>query len=406
MLAVAIALLTLALNLTPTPRLGQDRPVNKQPIEIRVPSTDVPRLRRLLAKDPSIPASCGTRMTLVTALLSLGAPAHELVEAAGPDFCGPNPLIYYDLAAALNSKGEYLGEALQYAEWSARRYANDAIGPLDPTFLIASIRIKRGELDWVISKLSKTRDSDSGAFAWLGLAYEKRNQVDSAIEAYIRSVGAREIWSTIPPQGNYRRFAPLPDFHLAEMYRKRYGTLDGLDAKIELARRAARRALYVDPFRMEHPTFQWSLKDLDSRDVSLSNYIGKIVVLCFVPTEYEPRLGELKYFQSISEKYKEGGVIFLVVDVHLQRFPPANRSQNVAAALNRAGVTLPALLEIFDTVRKNYYMGGLGWPTGGVVIIDKQHTQAFLTGPVSQEYLTRITKILDYLLEEPVAPPT
>jgi len=341
----------------------------------------------------------------VTALLAVRAPAQELVEAAGHDFCGPNPLFYYDLAAELNGRGEYLDEALQYAEWSGRRYANDGIGPLDPTLLIASIRIKREEFDWVISKLSKARKSDSGAFAWLGFAYEKSNEVDAAIEAYIQSVGAQEIWSTIPPQASYTRFISVPNFHLEEMYRKRYGTLSGLAAKIESARRAAWRALYVDPFLVEHSTFQWTLKDLSSRIVSLSNYEGKIVVLCFVPTEYEPVLRELKYFQTLSEKYKDREVIFLAVDVLPQNFPSANRRQSVVEALNRAGITLPAMMEEFDTVRRCYFMGGVGGRTAGVVIINREHTQAFLTGGVSQEYLTRVTKILDYLLEDPVGAP-
>jgi tetratricopeptide (TPR) repeat protein len=405
MIALAMAVLMLAVNSKPAPDgLGQDRPVNKQPIGVSVQSPDVPRLRKLLAEDPSIPASCGTRVALVTALLALRAPAQELVEPAGQNFCGPNPLFYYNLAAELNGRGECLAEALQYAEWSALRYANDGIGQLDPTLLIASIRIKRGEFDWVIGRLSKSRESNSGAFAWLGFAYEKSHQVDPAIKAYIQSVGAQKVWSTIPPQASYPRFIMLPDFHLEEIYRKRYGSLDGLAAKIEAARRAAWRALYVDPFRIDHSTFQWTLMDLGLRFVSLSNYEGKIVVLCFVPTEYEPVVKELKYLQNLSEKYQDRGVIFLAVDVNQRNISWGTRRQNVGEALKKAGITLPAMMEEYDTVRKCYFMGGVGGRTAGVVIIDREHTQAFLTGGVSQEYLPRITKILDYLLEGTVGP--
>jgi tetratricopeptide (TPR) repeat protein len=376
--------------------------VNKQPIAVSVQSTDEPGLRKLLAQDPSIPASCRTRIVLARALLAQHAPSQELVEAAGNNFCGPDPLFYWDLAAELNERGEYLGEALQYATWSARRHANDAIGQLNPALLIASIQIKRGELDLVISSLSKSREADSGAFAWLGLAYEKTNQVDRAIEAYIQSVGAQEIWSTIPPQGE-RRSMRLPEFNLEEMYRKRYGSLEGLAARIKTARRAAFRVLYVDPFRIKNPTFQWMLYDLNSGYVSLANYLGRIVVLCFVPTEYEPVLQELKHLQTLSEEYKDGEVVFLVVDVHLEKFPSATRRQDVAEALIKAGITLPATMEVFDTVRKCYMMTGVGGPTSGVVIIDSTHRQAFLTGGISQEYVPRITKILDYLLQEPLS---
>jgi hypothetical protein len=195
----------------------------------------------------------------------------------------------------------------------------------------------------------------------------------------------------------------LPEFNLEEMYRKRYGSLEGLAARIKTARRAAFRVLYVDPFRIKNPTFQWMLYDLNSGYVSLANYLGRIVVLCFVPTEYEPVLQELKHLQTLSEEYKDGEVVFLVVDVHLEKFPSATRRQDVAEALIKAGITLPATMEVFDTVRKCYMMTGVGGPTSGVVIIDSTHRQAFLTGGISQEYVPRITKILDYLLQEPLS---
>jgi peroxiredoxin len=399
MLAVAMTVLTLAVTWMPTPgTLEQEVSAQTQPGP-RVQKAEVSRLRKILAKNLSIPASCGTRTALVKALLALRAPAQELVEVAGNGFCGPNPLFYYNLAGELNSRGECLGAALQYAEWSSFRYANDGWGPLDPTALIASIRIKRGEFDWVINKFSKARQSDSAAFAWLGFAYEKSNQVDPAIDAYIQSAGARDVGSTIP-LASYPQFVPVPGFHLEEIYRKRYGSLEGLAARIEVARRSARRALYVDPFRIDRPTFQWTLMDLGLRYVGLSNYEGKIVVLCFVPTEYEPVVKELKYLQNLSEEYKDRGVIFLAVDVNQRNISWGTRRQNVAEALKRAGITFPAMMEEYDTVRKSYLMGGVGGATSGVVIIDRQRTQAFLTGGVSQEYLPRITKILDYLLEE------
>jgi hypothetical protein len=51
MIALAMAVLMLAVNSKPAPDgLGQDRPVNKQPIGVSVQSPDVPRLRKLLLK--------------------------------------------------------------------------------------------------------------------------------------------------------------------------------------------------------------------------------------------------------------------------------------------------------------------------------------------------------------------
>lgn len=53
---------------------GQDRPVNRQPIGVSVQSTDVPGLKKLLAQDPSIPASCRTRIVLARASACTACP--------------------------------------------------------------------------------------------------------------------------------------------------------------------------------------------------------------------------------------------------------------------------------------------------------------------------------------------
>jgi peroxiredoxin len=396
MTAVAVMVMMMAVTCLPAQRFGQggSGPESKQKT-VRAQRAEVKRLRKLLAVDSSSPVSCGTRTALVKALLDVGAPARDLVEAAGRSFCGPNPQFYYHLAVELDQRGEYLDEALQYAEWISQRYANDGWGPVDPTLLIASIRIKRGESDWVISKLSKTREWNSDAFAWLGLAYERKNMIDEAIDAYTQSAGASDNWKAISSSSFPGRLIFPPHFDLETLYRKRYGTLDGLSEKLESARRAAWRSIYVDPFRIEHPSFLWTLNGFNWNPVSLSDYKGKIVVLCFVPTDYEPALKELKRFQVLSEQYKDRGIIFLVVDVNERFIPREIRRQNALEALKRTGVTLPAMMDDNDSVRNAFHLGG----TAGVVLIDREHARAFRSG-IFNDGLQQTTKVLDYLIQE------
>ncbi|MEP6819802.1 MAG: redoxin domain-containing protein [bacterium] len=335
-------------------------------------------------------------------LLALNAPAQELVEAAGDSFCGPNPLFYFQLAEALNQRGECLSEALQYADWSVVRIPNDALGPFDVRGLIASIRIKRGEFDWVIRAMSKARQSDSAAFAWLGLAYEKSNFIDEAIESYVQAVGARDVWnSRLRGASGYPGISYLPNFDLEALYRKRYGTLNGLSEKVETARRAARRTIDVDPYRNEPPLSTWIGHDLNSRAVGTHDYKNQIVVLCFYDTEYEPAVQNLKYVQKLRDQYKGRGVVFLLVEVDLTRIPPETRRRNVAEALERTGISVPVVLEDFEGTRRAFHV----WGTGGIVIINRDGVEEFQSGGINEENLPRTVKLLDYLLEEGSARP-
>jgi tetratricopeptide (TPR) repeat protein len=389
--AVAVIVMMLAGALFPARELAQADSESKQQT-VRIRKAEVKKLRKLLLQDSSIPASCGTRASLVKTLLALGASSRELVEAAGNSFCGPDPLFYYQLASALNERGEYLAEALQYAEWAYRRYENDGLN-LDPTSLIVSIRIKRAEYDWVIRRFSKAARWDSYAFAWLGFAYERSNMIDEAIAAYIQSAGARDNWQRL---SSLRGIVELPNYDLQVLYQNRYGSLEGLSERLEAARRAAWQSIHVDPYRIESPSFVWTLRDLNWSPVGLSDYKNKIVVLCFLETEYKPALVALKRFQQSSERYKDSGVVFLVVDVDRQFRPLETRRQKVPEALKEAGITLPVLMEYSDNVRRLFFR--TGW-TAGIILIDRNHEHAFYGG-IFHDGPEKLFKVLDYLIEE------
>jgi tetratricopeptide (TPR) repeat protein len=374
---------------------------------------EVAKLRQLLAEDPYGPNAEYMRAALVNLLIQLNAPSREIVEATGARSCLPEPRwsmsgarSYHQLAELLASRGEYLDEALEYAKWSMGGAHIDGLGDLTFPFTItlASIYIKRGEFDEAIRTLKGFDRYGSLGATYLGLAYEKSGRIDEAIEAYIAAIAKPQYFNNLS-FGNYGVpggviKAVAPPSNLKALYLKRYGTLDGLEARIEAARQTAWRAVHIDPYRVDSPSPQWTLPDIKGGTVSIGDLRGKIVVLCFLAVEDERAAQELMYWQDLSVKYKVNGVVFICLDASsLQPFDERQRS--VAHVLEKLGITLPTVLDEDERVLKGYN----SVTTSRVLLIDRKGVYRFDAGNIFHELsLPRAVELLDYLLKEQSQP--
>ncbi len=89
----------------------------------------------------------------------------------------------------------------------------------------------------------------------------------------------------------------------------------------------------------------FSLKDLDGKDVSLSNFSQKkalIIVFWSTWSANSPRA--LKRFEGFNEKYKDKGLQVVGINADSQEISPAD-VENIKKSVKDAGVTFPVLLD-------------------------------------------------------------
>jgi tetratricopeptide (TPR) repeat protein len=149
----------------------------------------------------------------------------------------------------------------------------------------------------------KMLQSASGKADWaeaeiqyrLGQIYEKTQHRELAMSAYTKSLAMQEdekVRKTAEDLGEkvtkLKVIVPL----------KRTADLDSLIAEAQLA--VAKKA----------PDFV--LKNLDSQDVSLSDYRGKVVLLDFWATWCGPCRAELPHFQKLMDSYKDNPLVVFV----------------------------------------------------------------------------------------------
>jgi tetratricopeptide (TPR) repeat protein len=217
------------------------------------------------------------------------------------------------MAELLADRGEFLDVALEYFNIAdlIPKMPGDGINRSYFFLTLAHIQIKRGESKKAIDTLTKVSHGFISPFNYLiyvrlpyllGLAYEKEGRVDDAIEAYVRMASGLKTVSDKPHE------------NLVALYQKRYGDLDGLVEMIESARLKARYKEYIEGRWLLDKAPQWTLQDTSGKSISLTDFANKIIVQCFVTTQYQSDVEELKYIQGLSDKYKDQGVVFICID--------------------------------------------------------------------------------------------
>jgi len=348
---------------------------------------EIRRLNKPL-NDRRTPNAAALRRSLITLLVSSHHPSSEIIDAVAQELDHQDPMVYIRTAQLLADRGEQLDLALAYVQraMSIPSVPNDAV-PRGSFFLVlAYVRIKRGEFNQAISVLTKGVEGapyysrDERYLNYLGLAYEKTGRIDEAIETYISLAGG------------VKNVSDKPGKSLLALYQKRFGSLEGLEERIEATRLRARQKLFVDPLLLSMPAPDWVLQDLNGREVGLSDYANKIVVLRFVTTQFDSDLDKLRFLQSQYEKYKDKGVSFVCIDEGYPH-PIEQRRQRIKEAADRLGITLPIVIDPDGLVAKRY-----NTIESLIVIIDEKRMIRFKNG-LWHDYHPFVTEQIEYLLK-------
>jgi tetratricopeptide (TPR) repeat protein len=292
-------------------------------------------------------------------------------------------------ARGLTEKGKDLDRALAYVKraMSLPAIPNDAV-PRHTFFLtLALVQIKRGEFDEAITTLT-TRQEASPAYVrldhlyleYLGMAYEGAGRIDEAIETLITLAGGR------------REVSVKPSERLVALYQKRFGSLDGLNEKIEANRLATRRKYYAESQLLNIPAPEWSLQDLNGRDVSSSDFANRILVLRFINGLSRDDVEDLKYLQKQYEEYESRGIAFVCIQIGYPH-PIEQRRAEIRQALDQTGFTIPILIDPDYGVAKRFRE-----TEKSIILIDEKGIIRFRLSLWNTSYHTLFTEQIAYLL--------
>lgn len=105
----------------------------------------------------------------------------------------------------------------------------------------------------------------------------------------------------------------------------------------------------------------WTLKTLDSKSISLSDFKGQLVVIDFFYKDCPPCRKAIPILQSLHEKYKSKGLNVMGID------PIDEENSTLKRFISKAGITYQVLLDKND-VNKDYHVSS--YPT--LYLIDKK----------------------------------
>jgi len=128
----------------------------------------------------------------------------------------------------------------------------------------------------------------------------------------------------------------------------------------------------------------FTLRELGGDESSLSDYMGKVVIVNFWGTYCPPCVREMPLIQSYYEQYKEKGVVVLAVNEN-------DPLVSIKAFIRQYKLTFPILLDK-DTVRKQY--GVTEYPT--TFILDTKGKIAYKqVGEINESFIRgALTKLV------------
>jgi len=130
----------------------------------------------------------------------------------------------------------------------------------------------------------------------------------------------------------------------------------------------------------------WSLKNLDGKTVSLSDFKGKIVILNFWATWCPPCRAEIPDFINLQKEYESKGVA--IIGLSLDSIQPSE----VAAFVKKQGINYPIVMGTDDVAQK--YGVSEGIPVTCIIAPDGTIIDKHL-GMVDNAYLeAQVKKLL------------
>ena len=97
-----------------------------------------------------------------------------------------------------------------------------------------------------------------------------------------------------------------------------------------------------------NPAADFSLTDMQGKQVTLAQFRGKVVILNFWATWCPPCREEMPSMESLSQQYKDQGLVLLAVNVEEDGF------QAVSSFLNKTPYSFPILLDTAADVQNLY----------------------------------------------------
>ncbi|HZJ57356.1 MAG TPA: redoxin domain-containing protein [Clostridia bacterium] len=114
----------------------------------------------------------------------------------------------------------------------------------------------------------------------------------------------------------------------------------------------------VDYVRIDKPSVDFELEDLDGNTIKLSDYKGQLVFLNFWGTWCPPCRKEMPHFESIHKQFGDKGTKILAVSstqVELQGGNDSDRAKNqVQSFIDDGGFTFPIPLDSGNEVFEEY----------------------------------------------------
>jgi len=354
----------------------------------------IARLREFLGDDPDDSHALFARRMILRAMFTTGASGPQItaaIDSAAPLLPrDPQVVVFFygQLAGDLLDRNLEPAKALEYARRAAAAVpAGQRNAPLRAMVLdvLGRAQMSGPRPDSAIATLRAALDSSPDSqkvLLHLGQAYEKGNKTDLAINAYTRSLAVylgKDSSAAAP---------------LRALWRKKNGSLAGLDGWVGQAQAASRKIVALDSRRHERPAPSWALSDLDGKPVAFEDFKGKIIVMDFWGSWCGPCRVELPIFQAVYERYRDKGVVFL--GMNFERPVPGKDLKQLARDFIRQNkYTFPVIVD-HDQVAAAAY-GITGFPT--VFLIDKSGTIRYRNVGVSEGIETILQDQIESLLQ-------
>ena len=383
------------------PAAAKNRMTGSQIQEYNAAATDsaraawaITQLRGFLADDPDTTHGILARRMIIRAMFTQNAPPAKiigLIDSTGRMLPNePQIVIFYyaQLAQDIMDRGMDPKKGLEYAHRAADALPRDQqYAPLHGMVhgILGRAQLVYPKPDSAIAslKIGVAMSPDSQrVLAYLGQAYEKAKKPDLAIDTYIHSLSIYTGKDTTAA-------APL-----RAAWKKKNGSLAGLDERLAAAKGVSRKRVALDAQRYVAPAPGWSLTYLDKTPVSWDQFKGKVVVLDFWGSWCGPCRMELPIFQSVYERYKDKGVVFL--GMNFERPVPGRELRDITREfMERNKYTFPVVIDHEQVAVGAYNVSG--FPT--MYMVDKNGNIRYRNIGVLEGIETIMQDQIDSLLD-------